>query len=104
MPTSVSRVGANLPNGNFIPEIWSKKLNFKYYKETFLMEIANTAWEGDIKGQGSKVQIRTRPTVTITDYAVNGNVSYQNLTDDKIELLIDKAKAFALKIFRGTAE
>lgn len=98
MPALVSRSGSNLVNGNFIPEIWSKKLNFKYYKQTCLMDICNTNWEGEIKGQGSKVMIRVRPTVTITDYTVNSNVSYQNLTDDKIELLIDKAKAFAFKV------
>jgi hypothetical protein len=46
MPTSVARVGANLPNGNFLPEIWSRKLNVKYYKALTLMKIANTNWEG----------------------------------------------------------
>jgi hypothetical protein len=43
MPTSVARIGSNLPNGNFLPEVWSKKLNFKYYKALTLMQIANTA-------------------------------------------------------------
>lgn len=98
MPNVVPRTGGNLPNGNFIPEIWSKKLNWKYYKQTCLMDITNNNWEGEIQGQGSKVMIRVRPTVNITDYVVNGNISYQNLTDDKIELLIDKAKAFAFKV------
>lgn len=98
MPTSVSRVGSNLPNGNFLPEVWSKKLNFKYYKALTLMQIANTNWEGEIKGQGSKVQIRVRPTITVGDYSVNSNVSYQALQDDKIELTIDKAKYFAFKV------
>jgi hypothetical protein len=98
MPTSVARVGANLPNGNFLPEIWSKKINFKYYKETFLMDITNTNWQGEIKGLGSKVIIRVRPTISTFDYSVNGNITYQNLTDDKLELLIDKAKGFAFKV------
>lgn len=46
MPTSVSRVGANLPNGNFLPEVWSKRLNYRFYNATVLMQIANTDWEG----------------------------------------------------------
>lgn len=98
MPTSVTRIGANLPNGNFLPEVWSKKLNFKYYKALTLMQICNTNWEGEISGQGSKVQIRVRPTISIGDYSVNGNVAYQNLADDKITLTVDKAKYFAFKV------
>lgn len=62
------------------------------------MQIANTQWEGDISGQGSKVQIRVRPTISIGDYSVNGNIAYQNLQDDKIELTVDKAKYFAFKV------
>lgn len=42
--------------------------------------------------------IRERPHITIGDYSVNGEISYQALQDDKIELLIDKAKFFAFKV------
>jgi hypothetical protein len=62
------------------------------------MDICNTNWEGEIKAQGAKVQIRVRPTVTISDYSVNGKITYQDLADDKLELLIDKAKVFAFKV------
>lgn len=98
MPTLVTRTGANLPNGNFVPEIWSMKLQAKFYKNTVLGEIANTDWEGEIKDKGSKVHIRVRPTINIGDYTVNGDISYQDLQDDKIELLIDKAKYYAFKV------
>jgi hypothetical protein len=94
----MTRSGANLPNGNFVPEIWSKKLQAKFYKTTVLGEIANTDWEGEIKAGGSKVYIRVRPTITVGDYTVNGDISYQDLQDDKIELLIDKAKYYAFKV------
>lgn len=97
MANTIARVGNNLPNGNFIPEIWSKKLLAKFYRQTCLMEICNTNWEGEIKAQGNKVLIRSRPTITIGDYIVNGKISYQDLVDDKIELLIDRAKYFAFK-------
>ncbi len=98
MPNVVPRVGNNLPNGNFTPEIWSKKLTVRFYEYTCLMEIANTNWEGEIQGQGSKVIIRNPPVINIGDYSVNGKINYQDLLDDKIELLIDKAKYFAFKI------
>jgi hypothetical protein len=100
MPRQVSvSVGySSLPNGNFIPEIWSKKLQAKFYAATVLGAIANHDWEGEIKGAGSKVIIRAIPTVTIGDYGIGGTINYQDLTDDKIELLIDKAKYFAFKV------
>jgi hypothetical protein len=98
MPTSVARTGANLPNGNFLPEVWSKKLQAKFYASTSLDNVTNHDWEGEIKNQGSKVQIRVRPTVNIGDYTVNGDISYQDLGDDKITLTIDKAKYFAFKV------
>ncbi|MCP3967549.1 MAG: hypothetical protein GY718_14565 [Lentisphaerae bacterium] len=88
----------NLPNGNFIPNIWAKKLQAKFYSSTVLGAIANHDWEGEIKGAGSKVIIRAIPTVTIGDYGIGGTINYQDLADDKIELLIDKAKYYAFKI------
>jgi hypothetical protein len=98
MATYVTRTGNNLPNGNFNPAIWSKKLNLKYYAQTFLMDICNSSYEGEIKGQGSSVIIRNRPTVAINDYTVNSDIQYQDIVDEKIELLIDKAKSFSFKI------
>lgn len=98
MPTAMNRVGNNLPNGHFVPEVWSKKLQAKFYLTTVLDQICNHDWEGEIKGQGSKVQIRVRPTINIVDYSVNSTLSYQDLGDDKIELTIDKAKAYAFKV------
>lgn len=89
---------SSLPNGNFIPEIWSKKMQAKFYASTVLGEIANHDWEGEIKGSGSKVIIRAIPTVAIGDYGIGGTINYQDLEDDKIELLIDKAKYFAFKV------
>jgi hypothetical protein len=98
MPTSVARTGNNLPNGNFNPTVWSRKLNLKYYAQTFLMDICNSDFEGEIKNQGSSVMIRNRPTVAITDYTVNQDIQYQDIVDEKVELLIDKAKSFSFKI------
>lgn len=98
MAANVARQGNNLPNGNFLPAVWSKKLNAKYYAQTCLMDITNNNWEGEIKGQGSQVEIRQRPTVAVTDYTVNQDIQYQDITDEKITLLIDKAKSFAFKV------
>lgn len=98
MPTQIARVGSNLPNGNFIPEIWTKKLQSKFYAQTVLDMVTNHNYEGEIKGGGSKVYIRVRPTITVSDYVENSVLTYQDLADDKVELLIDKAKSFSFKI------
>ena len=57
MSTSVARLGQNLPSGNFLPELWTRKLNYKFYKATYFRELFNTDWQGEIAGQGSKVNI-----------------------------------------------
>ena len=83
-------------SGNFIPEIWSGKLQAKFYKTTVFSEISNNDWEGEISGQGDKVHIRTIPTITINDYAKGDNLTNQVPNSAPIELLIDKGKYFAV--------
>ena len=78
---------------NFIPEVFSKLLQAKFYKTSVLPAISNTDYEGEISGQGDKVVIRTVPAVTINDYS--GSITTQELTTSKVELLIDKAKYFS---------
>lgn len=95
---AVSSGYGSLPAGNFIPEIWSMKMQAKFYATSVVPEIANTDWEGEIQGKGSKVIIRVIPTITIGDYGIGGTINYQDLTDEKIELLIDKAKYWAFKV------
>ena len=81
---------------NFIPEIFSKLLQSKFYAQSVLPAISNGDYEGEISGQGDKVTIRTVPAVTINDYA--GSITNQELTTAKVELLIDKAKYYSFKI------
>lgn len=73
-------------------------LNKKFYSQCFVPQITNSSWESEIKGQGSKVIIRKIPTINISDYQVNGVLSYQSIADDKLELLIDKAKSYSFKL------
>jgi len=81
---------------NFIPEVFSKLLQAKFYKQSVLPMISNTDYEGEISGQGDKVTIRTVPAVTINDYS--GSITTQELETAKIELLIDKAKYYSFKV------
>lgn len=95
--TGVARVGNNLPSRNFIPEVWSMRMQAKFYASTVVPAIANTDWEGEIRDSGSVVHIRIRPTVPVDDYVVNEDLSYSDLEDEKFTMNIDKAKMFAFK-------
>jgi len=79
----------------FIPDIWSGKLQVKFYSATCLSEVTNNDWEGEIKDVGDKVIIRSTPTITIRDYAKGVNLTQEVPESTPIELNIDKGKYFA---------
>ena len=85
-------------SGTFIPSIWSAKLNAKFYAASTFASICNKNWEGDIANLGDKIIINNIPSLTITDYVVGGNLSYQTPTPNTIELQVDRAKAFAFQV------
>lgn len=85
-------------SGTFIPEVWSGKLIEKFYAATVLGAIANTDYEGEIKNQGDLVKIRQRPTITITDYEAEIDLSIQRPAAPAQDLLIDQGKYFNLAL------
>lgn len=85
-------------SGTFIPEIWSAKLNAKFYNTTVFGEIANTSYEGEIKSMGDKVTINNIPSITINDYTIGQTLAYQVPTPNIVELVIDKAKYFGVNV------
>ena len=89
---------ANPYSGNFIPEVWSGKLLEKFYAATVLAAIANTDYEGEIANKGDKVNIRTRPTIDVTDYEADQDLTVQRPTSAPTELLIDQGKYFNLAL------
>lgn len=86
-------------SGNFIPSVWSAKLNAKFYAASVYGDIANTNWQGEISGMGDKVIINTAPTITVSSYTPGSSaISYQVPTPDTQELVIDKGRYFAFQI------
>ena len=83
---------------NFIPEIWSGKLQVKLYDALVAAAITNTDYEGEIKNQGDKVIIRTIPTMTINAYRKGTTLTYERGESPSIELLIDQGYYWALTI------
>jgi hypothetical protein len=82
----------------FIPTLWSKKLNAKYYVDNQLAEIVNTNWEGEIKNQGDTVRIRIAPTLTINDYSIGQNLSYEVPLPNYQDMFVEKGKTFSFQV------
>jgi hypothetical protein len=81
-------------SNTFIPVLWSTKLIEKFYASTVLAAISNTDYEGEIKNKGDTVVIRTKPTITIKDYAADGLLTVERPSAPTVELKIDKGKYF----------
>lgn len=85
-------------SGTFIPAIWSAKLNAKFYAASVFAAITNTDWQGDISSIGDKVVINNIPDITIADYTIGTNLTYQAPTPNTVELNIDQGKSFAFQL------
>lgn len=90
--------GVQTMSGVYIPEIWSLKTLVKFYKATVFGEIANTDYESEIKKFGDTVHIRTIPDITIRDYSLGQQLTYERPQGSKVSLLIDKGKYYAMSI------
>lgn len=86
-------------SGTFIPQLWSQKLNAKFYANTMMTEIANTDWEGEIANQGDTITIRTAPSITINDYAGAGTtLTDQVPVPSTVDMQINKGKYFSVQV------
>lgn len=86
--------GNAFSTNGFIPEIWSGKLIEKFYASTVLSVISNTDYEGEIRNQGDRVKIRTKPTITIRDYRADGTLTLERPEGSSITLYIGNGKYF----------
>ena len=84
--------------GKVIPALFSKKVLRNFYKDTFYNEICNTDYEGEIRGSGDTVYIRATPELSVGDYNIGTDITYEVPTDAALQLDIDQAKYLAFKI------
>jgi hypothetical protein len=80
--------------GIFIPAVWSGKFIEKFYDATVLAAISNTDYEGEVRNQGDTVHIRTKPSITISNYAANQALTVQRPSSNLVDLVIDQGKYF----------
>ena len=67
----------------------------KLYLSTVFGEISNTDYEGEIKNYGDTVIVRTTPDITINDYVIGQNLTYQRPESDAQTMSIDQGKYYA---------
>ena len=88
----------NLPSGNFLPIIYSQKVQ-KFFRTASVAEaITNTDYAGEIENFGDTVNIIKEPTITVSAYSRGAVVDTQDIVDDQIQLVVDQANAFSFKV------
>ena len=88
----------NLPSGNFLPIIYSQKVQKFFRTASVVEDITNTDYAGEIEAYGDTVNIIKEPTITVSSYTRGGLIAPQNLADDQIQMVVDQANAFAFKV------
>jgi N4-gp56 family major capsid protein len=86
---------------NMIPAIWSARLLLKLEKALVYAQpgVVNRDYEGDIRADGDRVHIHSFNDLTVSNYVKNSTViSYEQLTDSRVTLVIDQSKYFAFKV------
>lgn len=88
----------NLPNGNFSPVIYSKKVQKTFRKKSVIDDVTNSDYFGEISAFGDSVKIIKEPEITVNSYARGTKVTPQDLEDSDFTLIIDRANSFSFKI------
>jgi hypothetical protein len=88
----------NLPSGNWVPAVYSQKVQKFFRRASVVEDITNTDYAGEIENFGDTVNIVKEPTITVSDYARGQTVNTQALADDKLQLTVDQGSYFAFKV------
>jgi P22 coat protein - gene protein 5 len=85
---------------NFVPQIWSKVILAALQKKLVYGSplVVNNDYEGEISGPGNTVHITQFGDPTVSDYKPGGTITYEQLADAGLTLLIDQAKSFSFAI------
>jgi hypothetical protein len=89
-----SNFGGTGTSGNFMPEIYSKKvLNF-FRKSSVAEAITNTDYAGEISSYGDSVRIIKEPTIDVYAYERGADTTATSLSENVETLVVDRANAF----------
>ncbi len=91
-------MGLALPSGNWVPAVYSQKVQKFFRRASVVEDITNTDYAGEIENFGDTVNIVKEPSITVSDYARGQTVNTQTLADDKLQLTVDQGSYFAFKV------
>jgi N4-gp56 family major capsid protein len=84
-----------------LPNIWSAKILAKLEKNLVFGQpgVVNRDYEGEIRNAGDRVHVHSFNDLTVASYVKDSTtISYENLTDTRVTLLVDQAKYFAFRV------
>jgi len=81
---------------NFIPQIWNAKVIRELENNLVGKKIANMNFDGDITKKGDTVFFNSLGDTTVNSYS--GTVSYEELSDEQVAMVVDQANYFAFNI------
>jgi P22 coat protein - gene protein 5 len=84
-----------------IAQIWAARILAKLEKNLVFAQsgVINRDYEGEIRNAGDRVHVHAFNDLSIGSYTKNSTtISYEQLTDTRVTLLIDQAKYFAFKV------
>lgn len=83
---------------NFIPEVWSKKIQKIFDKSTVMVPLCNREHESEVKQGGDTVHVRSFGEITIKNYTREQTLAADTLVDPMSDLVIDKEKYFMFRL------
>lgn len=84
---------------NFIPNVWSAKLQKERERDAVAVMLCNRDFEGDIKNVGDSVTINGVVRPTVAQYVKNSTaITPENLNGASTQLKIEKADYFAFEV------
>lgn len=85
-----------MANYNSIEKIISAEILRTNEDNLLANTVCNTSFAGDIKNRGDSVVFIGLNDPTVYDY--EGSITYEDIDDDSLQLLIDQDKAFSFKV------
>lgn len=82
----------------FRPEIWSAKILTALRNKLVYASLCNRDYEGDIQSAGDTVHVTSVGEVSTRAYTELTTISWDEVSDTQVDLLIDQKRYFAIKV------
>jgi len=83
---------------NFVPTIWSRRLNVSLRRDLVGMSVVNEDYIGEVRAAGDTLKINRPAAINVGDYNVGSDITIQTPTSSQLELNIDQFKYVAFSV------